>query len=95
MTAKSLDSQNVWGGGGGWEQSTIPIQVKISCLKMIKIVLTLIYSQLFCCLVSHNKSYDFYFDKTAFIFIFISVLYRIVLENVCHKSKSPIKMYRN
>ena len=47
MTAKSLDSQKVWGGGGGAGQSTIPIQVKISCLKMIKTVLTLIYSQLF------------------------------------------------
>ena len=34
MTAKSLDSQNVWGVGAG--QSTIPIQVKISCLKKIK-----------------------------------------------------------
>ena len=45
MTAKSLDSQKVWGGGGGG-QSTIPIKVKISCLKMIKTVLTLIYSQL-------------------------------------------------
>ena len=42
MTAKSLDSQNVWGVGAG--QSTIPIQVKISCLKMIETVLTLIYS---------------------------------------------------
>ena len=49
MTAKSLDTQNVWGvGGGGAGQSTIPIQVKISCLKMIKTVLTLIYSHLFC-----------------------------------------------
>ena len=45
MTAKSLDSQNVLGGGQG--QSTIPIQVKISCFKMMKIVLTLTYSQLF------------------------------------------------
>ena len=44
MTAKCLDSQNVWGGG---EQTTIPIQVKISCLKMIQIVLTLIYSVIF------------------------------------------------
>ena len=42
-------------GGEGAGQSTIPIQVKISWLKMIKTVLTLIYSQLFCCLVSHNK----------------------------------------
>ena len=55
MTAKSLDSQNAWGGrgggggGGGGGQSAIPIQVKISCLKMIKMLLTLIYSQLFCC----------------------------------------------
>ena len=36
MTAKSMDSQNVWGGGGAAGQSTILIQVKISCLKMIK-----------------------------------------------------------
>ena len=65
MTAKSLDSQNVW-GGGGVGQSTIPIQVKISCLKMIKTVLTLIHSQLFCCLVSHDKYSHIYFDeKTA------------------------------
>ena len=56
MTAKSLDSQKVWGGGGGGGgASTIPLQVKISSLKMITIVLTLIYSQLCCCLVSHNK----------------------------------------
>ena len=34
MTAKCLDSQNVCvGGGGGGGQSTMPIQVKISCLK--------------------------------------------------------------
>ena len=51
------------GGGGGAGQSTIPIQVKIFCLKMIKTVLTLIYSQLFCCLVSHTKYSDIYFDK--------------------------------
>ena len=61
MTAKRLDSQNVRGVGAG--QSTIPIQVKISCLKMIKTVHTLIYSQLFCCLVSHNKYSDIYFDE--------------------------------
>ena len=54
MTAKWLDSQ-MCGEGGGRGQSTIPIQVKVSFLKMVKIVLTLIYSQLFCCLVSHNK----------------------------------------
>ena len=41
MTAKSLYSQNLWEGRG---QSTKPVQVKISYLKMIKIVLTLIYS---------------------------------------------------
>ena len=49
--------------GEGAEQSTIPIQVKISFLEMIKTVLTLIYSQLICCLVSHNKYSDIYFDK--------------------------------
>ena len=43
------------GRGGGRGQSTIPIQVKVSFLKMVKIVLTLIFSRLFCCLVSHNK----------------------------------------
>ena len=32
--------------GRGLGQSTIPIQVKISCFKMIKIVLTLIYSNI-------------------------------------------------
>ena len=47
----------------GAGQSTIPIQVKISCFKMIKTVLTLICSQLFCCLVSHNKYSDIYFEK--------------------------------
>ena len=61
MTAKSLDSKNVWGGAGAG-QSTITIQV-ISCFKMIKTILTLIYSQLFCCLVSHNRYSDIYFDK--------------------------------
>ena len=61
MTANSLDSKNVLGGGA--EQSTITIQVKISCFKMIKTILTLIYSQLFCCLVSHNRYSDIYFDK--------------------------------
>ena len=60
MTATSLDTQNVWGGEG---QSTIPIQVKISCFKMIKTVLTLNYSQLFCCLVSQNKYSGIYFDN--------------------------------
>ena len=78
--------------GMGAGQSTIPIHVKISCLKMIKTVLTLIYSQLFCCLISHNKYYNIYFDKNSFKFIFISVLYRMVIENACHKSNFPIKM---
>ena len=41
MTAKSLYSQNVWEGAGALDES---VQVKISYLKMIKIVLTLIYS---------------------------------------------------
>ena len=41
--------------GRGRGPSTIPLQVKISSVKMIKIVLTLIYSELSCCLVSNNK----------------------------------------
>ena len=79
----------------GAGQSTITIQVKKSCLKMILIVLTLIYSPLFCCPVSHNRYSDIYFYKNSLKFIFISVLYRIVIENACHKLKSPIKIYRN
>ena len=47
---------------------------------MIKRVLTLIYSQLFCCLVSHYKYSDIYFEKNSFKFIFISVLYIIVIN---------------
>ena len=62
MTAKSLDILNVCGGRGGGAIDDTP-KNKISCLKMIKTVLTLIYSQLFCCLVSNNKYSDIYFDK--------------------------------
>ena len=64
-------------GRGAW-QSTLPIQVKISCLKMVKTVLTLIlYSELFCCLVSHNKYSDIYFDKKTAL---NSFLYRFYTE---------------
>ena len=63
------------GGGGG--QLTIPIQVKISCLRMIKTVLTLIYPQLFCCLASLNKYSDIYFDKKTAL---NSFLYRFYTE---------------
>ena len=93
MTAKSLDTQNMRRGGGG--QSTIPIQVKLSCLKLIKTVLTLIYSQLFCFLVSHNKYSDIYFDKkTALNSFYIGFIQNCNI-NACHQSKSPIKMNRN
>ena len=66
--------------GEGAGQSTIPIQVKIYCLKMIKTVLTLIYAQLFCCLVSHNKYSDIYFGKkkTALNSFSYRFFYRIV-----------------
>ena len=69
--------------------STVPIQVKISYLRIIKIVLSLSYAQLFLCLVSHNKKSDFHFNKTN-LFIFYIGLYRIVIEKGL-PSKSPIK----
>ena len=54
---------------------TVPIQVKISCLRMIKIVLSLVYAHLFTCLVSHNKQSDFHFDKDNLKFIFFISVY--------------------
>ena len=41
MTAKSLDSQKVWGGGGAIDDTHTISDI---LLKMIKTVLTLIYS---------------------------------------------------
>ena len=61
------------GRGGG---STIPIQVKISCLKIIKTVITLIYSQLFCCMVSIINILIFILMKNSLRFI----LYRFYTE---------------
>ena len=55
---------------------TVPIQVKISFLRMIKIVLSLVYAHLFTCLVSHNKQSDFHFDEDNLIFFFHIGLYR-------------------
>ena len=66
MATRSLDSQNVWGRG-------VAINGTHTSLRMIEIVLSLIYAQLFLCLVSHNKQSDFHFDKNNF---FISVLTR-------------------
>ena len=56
-------------------RSTVP---KISCLRMTKIVLSLIYAHLFLCLVSHNKQSDFQFDQDNIfkIVFFISVYTR-------------------
>ena len=93
VITKSLDTQNVWGAGRAG-QSTIPMQVKISCFKNDQ---NSTYINLFtvCCLVRHNKNSDIYFDKNSLTFIFTSVLYRIVIKNACHKSKFPIKIDRN
>ena len=74
MTAKSLDTQNVWGGGGAIDDTHTSQDI---LLKMIKSVLTLIYSQLFCCLVSHNKYSDICFDKKTAL---NSFLYRFYTE---------------
>ena len=92
MAAKIWISKLCGEGAGAIDDTHISKDI---LLKNDQIVLSLIYSQLFRCLVSHNKQSDFHFDKNSFKFIFISVLYRIVIGKACHKSKSPIKMYRN
>lgn len=90
---KKFGFPKMCGGEGG--RSTVPIQVKISYLRMIKIVLSLIYAHLLWCLVSHNKQSDFHFDKDNLKIYFYIGLNRIVTEKVCHISKSMIKTYRN
>ena len=69
MAAKSLDTQNVLGGGGGNRH-----QYKLRYLA--KIVLSLIHSYSDVWSVVLNKQSDFYFDKNSFKFI----LYRFYTE---------------
>ena len=80
VAAKSLDSKCV---GRGWGQSQHLYNIRY----LAEIVLSLIYSQLFRCLVSRNKKGGFYFDKNSFNFLFISVLYRIVIEKALPQIK--------
>ena len=77
--------------GGGRGQSTKPVQVKISYLKNDQ---NSTYINLFSYFVVWSaiiNSLIFILMKNSFKFIFIPVLYRIVIENACDKSKSPIK----
>ena len=60
--------------GQGAGQSTIPIQVKISSLNDQNSAYIDLFTVIFCCLVSHNKYSDIYFDQNRFKFNFISVI---------------------
>ena len=71
-TASAVWIPKTW--GREWRQSTVPIQVKISCSRMKKILLSLIYAHLFLCLVIHYKQSDNHFDidnSKLFLYRFI------------------------
>ena len=53
---------------GARGRSTVPIQGRILCWRMSKIVLSLICALVFSCLVSLNKQPDFYYRKIQLFF---------------------------
>ena len=92
MTAKRLDwiLKMCGDGGGGNRQYTYKLNILLKNDQNTR--------STYINLISYFVVWSAIMNSLIFIlikFIFISVLYRIVIENACHKSKSQIKMNRN